>query len=236
MECLSKPPPSSATHCSTSPISSDAPPPTRCSWGQALTACSIYPTTHPTVHTATPPEYPPGAVSCFSISAAQRQIERSSPSTPTRNPSPSLNRGETRGASPRRVRPPCSPTRRGKYLWDVAARYSAFDSADQLDRSSARCRTALRNTHAVSFVSPRPASTQTASRVMLRATASSRRISLSGSWNQAYTGIGCSSSRTSSPRASSSSENGCGGTQRFERRRPTTRIVRTGTDAWNAAV
>lgn len=44
--------------------------------------------------------------------------------------------------------------------------------------------TELRHTHAVSFVSPRPASTPTASRVMLRATASSRRMSLSGSWNQ----------------------------------------------------
>jgi hypothetical protein len=45
-------------------------------------------------------------------------------------------------------------------------------------------RTELLHTHASSFVSPRPASTQTASRVTLRATASSRRINRSGSWNQ----------------------------------------------------
>lgn len=99
-----------------------------------------------------------------------------------------------------------------------------------------RCRIELLQTHAASFVSPRPASTQTASRVMLRATASSRRISRSGSWNQAYTGRGWVRSRTSNPRAASSSESGCGGTQRFERRRPTGRTARRGFHVGGAAV
>jgi len=99
-----------------------------------------------------------------------------------------------------------------------------------------RCRTELLQTHAASFVSPQPATTQTASRVTLRATASSPRMSLSSSWNQTYTDIGGSSSRTSVPRVASSSENGCGGTHRFKRRRPTKQIVRTSTDAGGVAV
>ncbi len=96
-----------------------------------------------------------------------------------------------------RLRPPTQPAQLTKT--DQSGRYPA-GLLSVLHRT--------RQTQAASLVSPRPASTQTASRVRRYARASLRRIRRSGNWNHACTGNGSGSSRISVPRASSSSANG----------------------------